>query len=48
MGISLAALVSTGPLRQQGILDQNTGEVNLNFESDFYFTAGPLPYQPPG
>ncbi|PNW88216.1 hypothetical protein CHLRE_01g019600v5 [Chlamydomonas reinhardtii] len=40
--------IAIKPVSLEGILDQNTGEVNLNFESDFYFTAGPLPYQPPG
>ncbi|GLC34977.1 hypothetical protein PLESTB_001184800 [Pleodorina starrii] len=39
--------IAIRPVSLEGILDQTTGEVNLNFESDFYFTAGTI-YQPPG
>ncbi|PNH07645.1 hypothetical protein TSOC_005881 [Tetrabaena socialis] len=39
--------IAIKPVSLEGILDTVTGEVNLNFESDFLFTAGPI-YQPPG
>ncbi|EFJ46927.1 hypothetical protein VOLCADRAFT_92733 [Volvox carteri f. nagariensis] len=39
--------IAIRPVSLEGILDTVTGEVNLNFESDFYFTAGTI-YQPPG
>lgn len=38
--------IAIKPRSLEGVLDQVTGEVNLNFESEFYFTAGPI-YQPP-
>lgn len=34
--------IAIKPLRLEGVLDQNTGEVNLNFDADFYFSAGPV------
>ncbi|GLI61244.1 hypothetical protein VaNZ11_003545 [Volvox africanus] len=39
--------IAIRPVSLEGVLEQRTGEVNLNFESDFYFTAGTI-YQPPG
>ncbi|GFR50830.1 hypothetical protein Agub_g13103 [Astrephomene gubernaculifera] len=39
--------IAIRPVSLEGVLDQATGEVNLNFECAFYFTAGPV-YQPPG
>lgn len=45
-GHGLTYLLNPSSHLLQGVLDQVTGEVNLNFESEFYFTAGPI-YQPP-
>ncbi|KXZ42642.1 hypothetical protein GPECTOR_128g545 [Gonium pectorale] len=39
--------IAIRPVSLEGVLDTRSGEVNLNFESDFYFTASSL-YTPPG
>ena len=45
--LALSALLISNILDFQGYLDRATGEINLDFDAEFVFTAGPLYKAPP-